>query len=88
MSANKIRMRLNKNPDAVCKVCNGTRKNSIEFFDIAFTDKHIITICDVCNNQLFRKTLKASCSIDEKLKDKHDIAVISNNPKRYSKRFV
>ena len=52
-------MRTNKSFDAVCKVCGATRKNSLDLFDIAFTDKHIITICDMCNEQLFNKSLKA-----------------------------
>lgn len=75
---NKIRMRVNKDVDCVCKVCGATRKNSLELFDIAFTDKHIITICDLCNQQLFNKTLKAECSVNSKLKSQHDIHIINN----------
>ena len=55
-----------------------TRKNSLEFFDIAFTDKHIITICDSCNEALFDKTLKATVSVNAKLKSNKDIAIIQN----------
>lgn len=78
---NRIRMRVNKSDDAVCKVCGNTRKNSLELFDIAFTDKHIITICDKCNSQLFDKTLKADCAVNHKLKSKKDIAIISKRNK-------
>ena len=80
---NEIRMRINKTSEPVCKVCGATRKNSLELFDIAFTDKHIITICDLCNEQLFNKTLRATCGVNAKLKSQHDLAVIRSRPKRY-----
>lgn len=79
---NVIKMRINKSDDAVCKVCGHTKKNSLELFDIAFTDKHIITICDKCNDRLFDKTLKASCGVNGKLKSKKDLAVISSRKKK------
>lgn len=82
-SNNKIRMRVNKSESPVCKVCGHTRKNSLEFFDIAFTEKHIITICDACNGSLFDKTLKAECAVNAKLKSQKDIAIIQS---RRSKR--
>lgn len=78
MKNNKIKMRINKSDNPVCKVCGHTRKNSLEFFDIAFTDKHIITICDSCNEALFDKTLKATVSVNAKLKSNKDIAIIQN----------
>lgn len=78
---NKIRMKINKQEDAVCRVCGHTRKNSLDLFDIAFTDKHIITICDNCNELLFDKTLKASCYVNHRLKDKKDVMVINNRRK-------
>ena len=39
-----IKMRTNKDEKAVCKCCGATRKHSLDMFDIAFTDKHIITL--------------------------------------------
>jgi len=80
---NQIRMRINKSSDCVCKVCGATRKNSLELFDIAFTDKHIITICDLCNEQLFNKTLRATCGVNGKVKSQHDMMVIRSRPHRY-----
>ncbi len=79
---NRIRMKVNKSDDAICKVCGSTRKKSLELFDIAFTDKHIITVCDKCNDRLFDKTLKASCYVNHKLKSKKDLAVISTRKKK------
>lgn len=81
MSKNKIKMRVNKDPNSICKVCGVNRDKCIEMFDIAFTDKHIITICDECNNQLFNKTLKSSCLVNSKLKSERDLKIIRNRNK-------
>lgn len=78
-----IRMRTNKSPDAVCKVCGATRKNSLDLFDIAFTDKHIITICDMCNEQLLNKTLKATCYVNGRVKSRTDLQIIRSRQQRY-----
>lgn len=75
---NKIKMRTNKSDNPICKVCSHTRKNSLEFFDIAFTPKHIITVCDNCLEDLFNKTLKANCQVNAKLKSQKDLAIIQN----------
>ena len=82
MSKNKIRMRVNKDESSVCKVCNASHNNSLELFDISFTDKHIITICDKCNDVLFSKSLKASCMVNSKVKDKHDMKIITMRRRR------
>lgn len=74
----KIKMRTNKSDNPICKVCSHTRKNSLEFFDIAFTPKHIITVCDNCLEDLFNKTLKANCQVNAKLKSQKDLAIIQN----------
>lgn len=69
-------MRTNKDEKAVCKCCGATRKHSLDMFDIAFTDKHIITICDLCNTRLFQKTLTAECKVQGKLKSQQDLKII------------
>ena len=80
---NEVRMRTNKYPDAVCKVCGATRNNSLDLYDIAFTNKHIITICDMCNGQRFNKTLKAECYVNNRIKSQADLQIIRSRPKRY-----
>lgn len=70
-----IKMRINKKSNSKCIVCGNTNKNSLEIYDIAIGDK-IVTICDLCNDQLFRKTLKATVMLQGRLKDKHDMAII------------
>lgn len=70
-------MRINKEVDSVCKVCGTPRNKCLEMFDISFIkDKAQITICDLCNEELFRKTLKATTGVQGKLKSKQDIAII------------
>lgn len=71
-----IRMRINKDSGAKCKVCGNDRSNSLELFDISFTDKNIITICDLCNETLSHKTLKAICGVNGKVKSSSDMAII------------
>lgn len=72
-----IRMRVNKEVDSVCKVCGTPRKKCLEMFDIQFIKgKAQITICDLCNDDLFRKTLKATVGVQSKLKSKEDMAII------------
>lgn len=82
-NSREIRMRTNKSYDAVCKVCGATRKNSLDFFDIAFTDKHIITICDMCNEQLFNKSLKATCYVNGRVKSQDDLQIIRSRRRKY-----
>ena len=70
-----IRMRVNKNPDSVCDICHSSRKSVLDMFDLCLNN-HITTLCDLCNDSLFSKTLKANCYVNSRLKDKHDIKVI------------
>lgn len=69
-----IKMRVN-NKATKCPVCNCTRKNTIEIFDLCIGDT-IITLCDACNETLFNKTLKATVMVQSKIKTKQDMQVI------------
>lgn len=68
-------MRVNKNPDSVCDICHKSRNHVLDMFDLSLNN-HITTLCDVCNNELFNKTLKANCYTNHRLKDKHDMKII------------
>lgn len=72
----KIKMRVNKHDDAICKTCLSKKNESLEMYDLNFAGT-IITICDQCNNVLFSKSLKASCRLDNKLKSSSDINIIN-----------
>lgn len=70
-----IKMRTNSEQFPVCCECGNSRDESLEMFDICIGG-NILTICDMCNEALLKKTLKASCNVIHKIKSKHDIAVI------------
>lgn len=79
-----IKMRNNTKSDAVCCECGKNQDNSLGMFDLCI-GKNIFTICDACNNELFQKSLKASCYIDNKVKSQHDIALINRRNKTKTK---
>lgn len=72
-----IKMRTIRDPDTICKICGKSQTQSLEMFEIMFTEKARITLCDLCNDKLLYKTLKASCNVDNKLKTKKDLAIIN-----------
>ena len=72
----RIKMRVSKN-DCCCSSCNAKRKESLEMFDVCIGNV-ILTLCDECNDELFRKTLKASCIVNGKLKSAEDMKIINN----------
>lgn len=71
-----IRMRNNTKPDSVCCECGQPRKKVLDMFDIQIGGE-IFTICDLCNEALFYKTLRASCNVNGRVKTKEDIAIIN-----------
>lgn len=80
-------MRTLKNIDASCKICGASRKESLEMFEIMFTEKAKITLCDLCNRKLLYKTLKADCLVNDKVKNKEDVAVMSKRSIRGEKSW-
>lgn len=70
-----IKMRNNKNIDAVCCECGATTNNSLGMFDICIGGE-IHTICDMCTDKVLSKTLSAICSVNSRVKNQHDMAII------------
>lgn len=70
-----IKMRVSKSNK--CSCCGEKRQNSLEIFDICLGET-IVTICDLCNEELLSKTLKANCSVNERVKSKNEMAIIRN----------
>lgn len=70
-----IRMRNNRNPDSVCCECGDKRKDVLDMFDIC-VGGNIFTICDICNEALFYKTLCAECAKNGRVKTPEDMKVI------------
>ena len=70
-----IKMRNNTNPDSICCECGETRRKVLDMFDVKIGG-NIFTICDVCNEALFYKTLRAECYKNGRVKSKEDMAII------------
>ena len=70
-----IRMRTNTKADATCCECGQPRNKVLEMFDIQ-VGGNIFTICDLCNEALFYKTLRATCNVNGKVKTKQDMYII------------
>lgn len=74
-SKEKIRMRINKHSDSVCETCGEGSSQVLEMFDLMIGST-IHTICDRCTDQIFHKTLSATCGVNAKVKSQHDLAII------------
>lgn len=74
-SKEKIRMRINKHSDSVCETCGEGSSQVLEMFDLMIGST-IHTICDRCADQIFHKTLSATCGVNAKVKSQHDLAII------------
>ncbi len=72
-----IKMRTNKNAEAICDECGNGQSKSLMIYDIMIGGK-ITCICDKCNDDLFNKSLKAVCKVNGTVKSKHDLAVIAS----------
>lgn len=76
-----IKMRNNKNPDAICDECYNTADQSLGMFDICICG-NVFTVCDLCTDKILNKTLAAVCSINGKVKSQHDLAIIRKRNSR------
>lgn len=81
-----IKMRNNNKPDSVCCECGETRKEVLDMFDVCIGGQ-IFTICDVCNEQLFYKTLRAECNKNARVKLPHDMAIIRKRASKGKRGF-
>lgn len=70
-----IRMRNNTKPDSVCCECGDGRKDVLDMFDVC-VGGNIFTICDVCNEALLFKTLRAECHKNGRVKTPEDMKVM------------
>lgn len=70
-----IKMRNNKDRGATCCECGEGQDNVLNMFDICVGGK-IFTICDCCNEKLFRKTLSASVMVNGRVKSQRDMSII------------
>lgn len=71
-----IKMRNNKNPEAVCCECGEPQANVLNMFDILIGNIKF-TVCDLCNEILLCKCLKAECYKNGRIKSKQDLMIIN-----------
>lgn len=76
-----IKMRNNTDKNAVCCECGETQDQVLNMFDLCIGGV-VFTICDVCNEAIFSKTLRAECYKNGRVKQPRDISIIN---KRHSK---
>jgi len=75
-----VKMRNNKDTNAVCSECGDIHDKVLEMYDLCIAGQ-VFTICDRCNGILLSKTLKAECANNERLKTKKDLDIISRRRK-------
>lgn len=72
-----IKMRVNKEKESECFVCKTTWQNTHEMYDLRFESKldetRTLTLCKSCVDELFNKTLRASCLYNSRIKSKEDM---------------
>lgn len=81
-----IRMRVNKDKNSRCKLCNTSYMNTPEMYDLQLANEVksvIFTLCKGCNDELFSKTLKANCMYNHKVKDKEDMERIRRSKLKF-----
>lgn len=72
-----IKMRVNKEKESECFVCKTIWQNTQEMYDLRFESKldetRTLTLCKTCVDELFTKTLRASCLYNGRVKSKEDM---------------
>lgn len=71
-----IKMRNNTTPEAVCCECGKMQDDVLNMFDLCI-GQTIHTICDLCNEQIFNKTLSAECYKNGRIKTQRDMRIIN-----------
>lgn len=70
-----VRMRNNKDSNARCCSCGDRQGEVLGMYDICI-GRTIVTVCDVCNEVLLSKTLKAEVAKNGRVKSSQDMAII------------
>lgn len=70
-----IKMRNNTESNARCCECGDKQGEVLNMFDLCIGDT-VFTICDVCNEKIFSKCLKAEVMKNGRVKSQHDMSII------------
>lgn len=76
-----IKMRNNTKSNAVCCECGEGQEEVLNMFDLCIGG-NIMTICDVCNEKIFDKTLSAEVMKNGRVKSQRDMAIIRRRKAR------
>ena len=73
-----VRMRVNKDKESKCKLCNTPYMYTPEMYDLQLANDEsgksvVFNLCKKCTDEIFHKTLKASCNYNAKVKTKEDM---------------
>lgn len=80
-----IKMRNNIDPKAICCNCKETQEQVLNMFDLRIGNT-VLTVCDVCNEKVLNKCLRAECSKNARTKSNKDMQIINrrrNNKGEY-----
>lgn len=67
-----VKMRVCSDPEVICSNCGAKYADTREMYDIMLFGKKY-NICYFCNDQVFKKSLRASCLYNSKVKKKDDL---------------
>lgn len=70
-----IKMRNNPKKNAVCCECGSPQDEVLNMFDLLIGGK-VLTVCDVCNEEILYKTLRANVMKNERVKSQRDLRII------------
>lgn len=82
-----IRMRVNKDKETRCKLCDTPYMHTPEMYDLQLANKNksvIFTLCKECVDELFNKTLKSNCMYNHRIKDKEDMKRIRLSKSKFT----
>ena len=79
-------MRNNKKENACCCECGESQKEVLNMYDLC-VGGNMFTICDVCNEKLFYKTLHASVLLQGRVKEPRDMKIIFQRNSKKSGRY-
>lgn len=71
-----VRMRVNKDKESKCKLCNTPYMYTPEMYDLQLANEEksvIFVLCKDCVDEIFNKTLKAGCNYNARVKTKEDM---------------
>lgn len=77
-----IKMRINQNKKSICDECGCVYQDTKEMYTIKICGT-TFDLCSMCIDTIFKKTLKADCIYNQKLKNKEDMKRVEREIEKY-----